>query len=220
MKERKIIRDLILDPLPIEKQGLLKGTTYKTPATLDFRDLVLKTEDQGNTPQCAAYTGTSWIESVMWRKTGNPVNYDPQALYDAAKLIDGYPDEDGTTLPAIMDSIISLGWIDKTHNDIKYVTTAEELKRAIHKYGTVLCAFDVGLQWSVQKGINMDKRIDATAGGHAVICCGYNRHGVYIQNSWGTDWGSYGFCNIAWDVFKKEFRNGAYFANALDNLEE
>ena len=41
------------------------------------------------------------------------------------------------------------------------------------------------------------------AGGHAVIICGYDQEGVYIQNSWGRTWGFKGFCLMKWeDVLK------------------
>ena len=43
---------------------------FAYPKTLDMRDLVLQTENQGMTSMCAAYTATSWLESLMWRKTG------------------------------------------------------------------------------------------------------------------------------------------------------
>ena len=65
------------------------GLSY--PAALDMRDLVLNTEDQGKTSMCAAYTATSWLEALLWRRTGMPINYDPVALYKMAKTIDKFP---------------------------------------------------------------------------------------------------------------------------------
>ena len=190
------------------------------PVTLDLRDLVLQTEDQGTTPQCAAYTGTSWLESIEWRRTGKPVNYNPQELYSMAKTLDGYPDVDGTTLPAILQGMIRLGWTNKTDDDIRMFYTIPELKRAVHRYGTVIIACEIHQQWGLQVGSNMTKVIGDAMGGHAITCCGYDKKGVFIQNSWGYLWGNLGYCKIAWDVFEQEFAEGGYYVNALNNLEE
>ena len=71
------------------KPPLLSGSaTY--PETLDLRDLVLKTENQGSTSTCAAHAATSWAENVNWRKNGTVVNLDPYKVYDYAKTIDCY----------------------------------------------------------------------------------------------------------------------------------
>jgi len=32
--------------------------------------------------------------------------------------------------------------------------------------------------------------------------------------------GKFGFVRIKWDVFEKEFREGAYYANAFDHMED
>jgi len=36
-------------------------------------------------------------------------------------------------------------------------------------------------------------------GGHAFAVVGYDRHGFWIQNSWGNDWGKEGFARISYD---------------------
>ena len=199
--------------------GLLRSADFTVPATLDSRDRMLKTEDQGNKPQCAAYTGTSWLEGIEWMRTGRPENFDPEALYAKAKEIDGHPEEDGTTLEAIMKGMIQLGWTKKTEDDIRYIDTIPELKRVIHRYSTCLIACEIHQQWSLLAGDLMEKVIGKSLGGHAIVCCGYDREGVFIQNSWGLLWGNLGFCKIKWKVFEQEFGEGAYYANALDGLE-
>ncbi len=196
------------------------GDAY--PVSMDMRDLVLQTEDQGMTSQCAAYTATSWLESVMWRRTGKPVHYDPQVLYDHAKTIDGMAGEEGTTLNAILESIIDLGWITGcSKNDIRYIYNANQLKRAIHRYGTCLLGFEITDAWYKHLGkLVMDNYEGNIEGGHAVICTGYNRVGVYIQNSWGEQWGKYGFACIPWACFNRQFMQGGVIRNCLNDLEE
>ena len=156
----------------------------------------------------------------MWRKTGQPVNYDPGELYKVAKTLDGYPDEDGTTLYAILQGMIQLGWTDKKEEDIRYFCDIDSLKRAVHRYGTVLIACEICSQWQIHFGLDMKKSIGNPIGGHAITCCGYDKKGVFIQNSWGLLWGSLGYARIAWDVFEKEFREGGYYANILNDLED
>lgn len=208
----------------LEKQNEFLGAGFAVesfPATLDMRDLVLQTENQGQTSMCAAYTATSWLESIMWRKTGKPVHYDAAKLYKHAKSIDGNPNCEGTTLPAIMQALIDLNW-SPTNNkeDIVLINSVPALKRAIHRYGTCLLGFMITDSW--YKHVNklvFDDISGKGLGGHAVICVGYNDVGVLIQNSWGQEWGKYGFACITWDVFDKTCCAGAYFKNALNNLE-
>ena len=195
------------------------GNSY--PVTLDMRDLVLKTENQGMTNKCAAYTATSWLESILWRKTGKPVDYDPNELYAKAKELDGMPNAEGTTLDAVMFGILDLGWfIGCTKKDVKFIYDSNQLKKAIHKYGTCLCGFNISEDWyKLKNKLVLEKGDGRSAGGHAVICTGYNDVGVFIQNSWGVEWGKYGFACISWDVFNKQFMYGSYFKNCLNDIE-
>ena len=64
----------------------------------------------------------------------------------------------------------------------------DALKQAVHRYNTVLIACDIGMQWGTHFGLDMDKRLNPSMGGHAITCCGYDRDGVFIQNSWGMAW--------------------------------
>lgn len=194
---------------------------YSYPLTLDMRDLVLKTENQGKTNMCAAYTATSWLESLLWRRTGKPIDYDPIVLYKKAKTLDGMPNEEGTTLDAVMYAMIDLGWLkgcDK--NDVVFIYNSNQLKRAIHRYGTCLLGFNISNRWydHTEKLIFNDLT-GKSEGGHAVICTGYNEVGVFIQNSWGVEWGKYGFACISWEVFNRQFMIGAYFKNCLNDVE-
>lgn len=195
------------------------GNSY--PLTLDMRDLVLKTENQGLTSMCAAYTATSWLEALLWRRTGKPIDYDPEKLYKKAKELDGAPNEEGTTLDAVMFGMIDLGWLSvSSRDDVRFIYNANQLKRAIHRYGTCLCGFNITDKW--YKHVNRLVFNDVTGnveGGHAVICVGYNEVGVLIQNSWGVEWGKYGFACISWEVFNRQFVYGAYFKNCLNDVE-
>lgn len=52
--------------------------------------------------------------------------------------------------------------------------------------------------------------------GHAILACGYDYNGVYIQNSWGKNWGSKSFALIRWDAFLDQFMYGCYIDNLYD----
>jgi len=197
---------------------LCQGTvTY--PETLDLRDLVLKTENQRSTPTCAAHAATSVIESINWRKTSSEVNLDPYKLYDYAKTIDGYPGVDGTTLDAVLYGCIHFGWIDAKDSDVVCFNGINSLKKIIHKYGPILTAFDCSESWMDHYGkLVLQGNPGKSCGGHAVTAVGYNTVGLLIQNSWGTEWGKYGFCCLPWDLVEKQFQYCAIIKNCLNDL--
>ncbi|QBG90204.1 diffusible signal factor-reguated C1 family cysteine protease [Xanthomonas oryzae] len=41
-------------------------------------------------------------------------------------------------------------------------------------------------------------------GGHAVVALGYDREGLIVENSWGTNWGNKGFGKLSWSVVAKD----------------
>ena len=216
------VQDLILDDKQMKMAAYdLAQNNQAYPKTLDMRDLVLQTQNQGQTMKCAAYTATSWIQSVMWRRTGVPVNYDPNKLYKHA--IDTYQNgiDAGMKLSSAMNSIIDLGWVPGLkREDIVLIGSVQSLKRAIHRYGTCLLGLDITNRWYSHYGkLVFTKGDGQKIGGHAVICVGYNQVGVLIQNSWGTSWGKYGFACISWDQFIDQFRVGSYFKNCLNDVE-
>lgn len=189
------------------------------PSSLDLRDKVLPTENQGTTPHCVAYTCTSWAENILWMKTGTPKNLDADKVYKYAKTIDGYPDTDGTTLDAALKAMIHLKMIDASKTDVKLFNLVIDLKRAIHKYGPTPICMRISTTWNKHYGkLVMDTTTGDNLGGHAVIACGYNRTGVYIQNSWSKDWGKYGFALITWDVFNAQFVYGAVVKDCLNDM--
>lgn len=202
----------------IQPSTPLLAASATFPATLDLRDLVLQTEDQGSTSTCAAHTATSWAESVNWRKYGVIKNLDPYKVYDYAKTIDGYPGVEGTTLDAVLESLLHFKMIDNT-GDIFCFTDVITLKKVIHKYGPCLVAFNVSDCWMKHYGLNVLKgKPGDSCGGHAITAVGYNKAGLLIQNSWGNRWGKYGFACISWALVNEQFQYGAIIKNCLNNL--
>lgn len=218
-----LIPDLYKTSVPLLRHTL-EASNFMAPATIDARDYCPPTSDQGATSMCAAYTAAHWASNIRWRKDDVLTIYDPAKIYQAAKKIDRFPDRDGTTLDAVLAVIRDeLNLFPKTC-EIQYIdayNARATIKYAVHKFGAVLGAFHITSEWM---RCNADKVVidgefdPVTVGGHAVLICGYNQHGVIIQNSWGEKFGAYGYATITWKEFDKQFAYGAVLTNCLDGL--
>jgi len=168
-----------------------------------------KVEDQGSTPQCAAYSASSYAESVLWRKTGElPGEVVPGDVYEWAKKHDGDPYGDGTTLVAVVDGLNALG-VFASSCRTRTIMSPFDVKSAVHRYGFCLLGLNITDEW--YRG---NREITSTAarsvGGHAVLCVGYDPEGVWILNSWGSKWGQGGFAHLSWNAFNRQFMYGAF----------
>lgn len=178
-----------------------------------------KTEDQGSTPQCAAYSASSMVENILWKRNGFVTDdINPEKLYRYAKTIDGSPDGDGTTLTAILEAVLKEGWFDTKKCQVRVITNVFDLKAAIHKYGTCIAGFDITDEWYEGKPVIAGKASAKAVGGHAVQVVGYDQDYLYIQNSWGDKWGHRGFAKLTWDAVAKQFMYAACLTNSLDGL--
>jgi len=178
-----------------------------------------KTEDQGSTPQCAAYSASSMVENILWKRNGYVIDdIDPKKLYRYAKSVDGDPNGDGTTLTAILEAVLQEGWFDTKKSQVRVITNAFDLKAAIHKYGTCIAGFNITDEWYEGKPVISGRSGAASVGGHAVQVVGYDQDYCYIQNSWGREWGHLGFAKLTWEAFERQFLYAACLTNCLDGL--
>ena len=204
-----------LDTLPVLKYS--RGT-FVAPETVDLRDYCVKTQDQRDLPWCAAFAACGFASNILWRKTDYPQVFDPSCHYHYAKQNDGSPKTDGTTLVAVLQSLLYHKLFSSQQSEVKVLRTKEQVKYAIHKFGCCLLGMMVTKEWyacnSKKSTISGNKGIEFL-GGHAVLACGYTRDGIIIQNSWGKEWGQYGFALITWDEFNREFSYGAVLDNCL-----
>ena len=223
-EERKNIftRWGLLTPRNLEKYPMLemaKGR-FVAPETIDLRDYCTRTTDQGSKPWCAAYAAAGFVSNIIWRKEDIPPTIDAAPLYEIAKELDGEPNTDGTTLTAIYQAVLDKGYFDDTMCSVKVLRNKEQVKYAVHKFGCCLLGMMVTKEWyycnrNKTTISGKDPTTNTPIGGHAVLCCGYNPDGIIIQNSWGVDWGSYGFALVTWDEFEREFSYGAVMDNCL-----
>jgi len=201
--------DLIPEEVPLAGPEVYKAAKkFRAPRKIDNRDMCLASSNQGQTPHCAGYSTAGYIEFQNWKTLHYPEQVDGDAIYFAAKKIDDY-NGDGTSLSSAMQGAINLGLIKGKK---KYVPpTQNDIKFALHEFGVCVAGFMITNEWNYvdSKGIIRNLGNKATdLGGHAVLLCGYDKKGVYIQNSWGEIWGLYGFALLSWEQVDKQLFSG------------
>lgn len=198
----------------------LKGII--SPLKIDNRQLMAPTDNQQQTPHCAAYSAATLAESIYWKRTGKLVQFDSHQVYALAKQLDGEEKIEGTYLEKALDAAIKLCAFENPEDikvglfyNHKNEQTIEETKFLIHKYDFLQVGFQIDEGWyDVTNNVYYIKPRGACLGGHAVNLAGYDQEGVYVLNQWGTSWGANGYAIMKWDVYLKELMYGAYVQNA------
>lgn len=201
--------------LMIEEVALSDPQIYRAdkkfvaPRKIDSRDMCLASSNQGSTPHCVGYSTAGFCEIEFWKRSHYPKQISGDDVYKEAKKLDGRADVGGTWLRFGVQAALNLGVIKGEPKKIP--TNKNDLKFALHEYGAAVCAFMITNEWNqVNKKNGMIRDLGdkaKTRGGHAVLCVGYDDSGVYIQNSWGSEWGIHGFCILPWKLFDKQFKN-------------
>lgn len=207
-----------MDTLPVLR---FSAERFVAPQEILLMDYCTQVEDQGTLPACAGYAASQFAENILWRKTDVPKDIDPIMLYQYAKSIDGSPNTDGTTLTAVLQALLDKNIFDKSICSIKILRNLNQVRYAIHKFGCCLLGMNISREWyscNSNKTAVYGKGDQTLIGGHAVLCCGYTREGLMIYNSWGIDWGHYGFCLVSWDCAEKQFVYGGVLDNCLYDM--
>ena len=160
--------------------------------------------DQGNTPQCVAYSWAHWLAAgpltqpasrkFHQNDTGEP--FVPANLYKWAQEVDEWPgtDYDGTSVRAGAKVLKNYNFISAYH----WAQNIDDVVNALLYLGPVV----VGTNWLYDVFFpNEEGVITATGsiqGGHAYLLDGINiKKGlIRIKNSWGKDWAHHGFAYI------------------------
>jgi len=204
----------------------LPNHRFMAPRTVDLRDYCTPPSNQGNAPHCAGHAAAAFAENILWRKNDYYEDIDPDMIYYAAKRIDGMGGglEDGTTLTAVLQVLIDKGYFEKGRCEVQTITRGsdflENVKFAIHKMGCMLVGLNISDEfYSVNAGKTSVVKVGRPkVGGHAMLCCGYNADGVIVLNSWGEEWGGFGFALVGWTAFAEQFLYGAVISNCLDGM--
>lgn len=207
-------------------KGILENVDgIVTPLKIDNRKICSMTDYQGDKPHCAGYSICNLAESIIWKRTGKLINLEADQVYALAKKLDGNIDGAGTYLQTAIKAAIQLGGFETTNMQIGFLynnkdeNTIISIKRLLHKYDFLHCGFNINDGWYnctnnnyiIQPGTK-------NLGGHAVIIVGYDETGVYIQNSWGKQWGSKGFGILRWEDVLKELIYCCYVTNIYSNM--
>lgn len=198
-----------------------KCDRYCYPNVIDYRDFCLPTNNQDNTPHCVGYTVGAYLEVEYWKRYHIPKQFNAEEIYKAgrkykADTIDGTKIEH-CLLQLKKDKVFYgsiLSYIPQSVNEVRYV---------VHQYGITMCGLLITDEW-----YNLDKEFvikeskkPKVLGRHCVLCCGYCKKGVYIQNSWGfKKWGNYGFCIVPWNMWMKQIQCCVFIKNLKFNLEK
>jgi predicted alpha/beta hydrolase family esterase len=70
---------------------------------------------------------------------------------------------------------------------------------AIAEVGALFATSNVHQGWSEPGADGLIEYSDTMLGAHAFAVVGYDKHGFWIQNSWGDEWGNQGFACISYD---------------------
>lgn len=207
---------------------LCVGERQLLPTRFIVEGLLTGVENQGCLPYCAAYASTTFGESVVWRRTGVPVQIDPVAVYKHAKSIDGNPNGDGTRLDCALDGLFKLGYFERGKCSIGTIggsifgfddsKALFNCKMACFRFGCCVIGMNIDSSWYHPKNGVIEGGGD-TEGGHAVCLVGFDEGGIVIRNSWGEEWGHGGDAYIPNRIARKQFMYGAVVANALDGFK-
>jgi len=182
--------------------------------------------DQGSEGACTGFALATVVNYLL--RTGRYGNIADEAsaqmLYVMAKRYDEWPGEkyDGSSARGAMKGWHKHGvcakrlWLDK-HAYLSDKQAADALKRPLGAYfrvnhkdlvamhsaiteaGVLYATANVHEGWSaVKRGDREIVYSPKRLGGHAFAIVGYDREGLWIQNSWGRGWGSSGLARLSY----------------------
>ena len=164
--------------------------------------------DQGNHQTCVPHAISAFVD---WFNGVNGINKDMSIdwIYDCREN----KNEDGMSLKEALKYIKRVGYISK--QDYKDIKKGKSPKPdMINMYGVL------GSIFTMQRSLILNGPFilalpvydsnrsdfwngDNFEGGHAVACVGYDEEGLIIRNSWGSLWGSNGYCTLPYSQLNK-----------------
>lgn len=168
--------------------------------------------NQGQTPQCVAYSWSHWLEDGPVIQDGvvgraKPL-FRPVALYDACRKVDQWPGTNyaGTSVRAGAKVLKSVGLI----TEYRWAFTIDEIILTLLTLGPMV----IGTKWfhkmqfPDKHGLIRPK--GRSLGGHAYLLNGVDVDKEYfrIKNSWGRNWGDKGNGYITFGDFEKIYKEG------------
>jgi len=199
----------MIEEIPLGADIVTTAPRFMAPRKIDYRDMLVSSSNQGQTPHCVGYSTAGCCEFWHWKKEHYPKQFNGDAIYAEAKKLDGSPDVNGTWTKYGVKAAMNLGYIT---GKSKYVNKGvDNIKFALHEYSPFVAGFIITTDWNIvnkKNGLIKNTPNAQKSGGHAVLCVGYDDVGLYLQNSWGEKWGIYGFGILGWEQVKSQFMNG------------
>lgn len=168
--------------------------------------------DQNGYPACVGFSCAAIKQDRELREKNNIV-FDGKWIYDECKKIDGIPNVNGTYFRTGMEVLYKFGAKPINGGDparfkigsyaILDKIDADEIKKAILLYGSVLAGFNgsnAGWKSEIVRKPNAGEAIWQ----HAVALVGYNKNYFIVHNSWGKDKGNNGMFLVPIDYLPFE----------------
>jgi hypothetical protein len=205
----------------------------------DLRSAIRIIDDQSNTSLCTSFAGVTLTEHCRYLQFG-PANAIKLSAANVATRINGW---DGATLSDVIEALAADGVCSEhDHPELtKSLPKNWEAKARPYRWlkfydspdadplGYTCAALARG--WVAIIGIDVGGNFDPDSsgyisyargsgqGGHAVVACGYDRQKtpgrILIANSWGKDWGQFGFAWIENTFLIRTQYDGPYVCTAV-----
>jgi C1A family cysteine protease len=217
----------------------------KAPASLDYTADMSPVRDQGEEGTCVAFAVACGMKEYQEAMDYNAaIEMSPRFLYSSCKMIDGYPDEEGTTVRTAMKVLKKRGtcrerfWPYRPHQkdgprpgarkdaarfkekSYARILNLPELKMSLASKGPCVCGVKVfgGMMKTRTGVVPMPRKDEAPLGGHAICLVGYSdkKKLVKFKNSWGKRWGEGGYGYLPYKYIDK-FMMDAWSAVDIDD---
>ena len=199
------------------KPSKLDGTEIIVDEVLDTMDIpneynyipyLPNAYDQGSNPTCVPHAISAFVD---WYNGVNGIDKDMSIdwIYDCREN----KNANGMSLKEALKYIRKVGYTTK--QDYKDIRKGEMPKLdKINMYGMLRSDFAMQRSLLVNGPFVLALPVYDSSrsdfwngskfeGGHAVACVGYNEEGLIIRNSWGTVWGSGGYCTLPYSQLDK-----------------
>ena len=199
------------------KPSKLDGTEIIVDEVLDTMDIpneynyisyLPDAYDQGSRPTCVPHAISVFVD---WYNGVNGIDKDMSIdwIYDCREN----KDADGMTLKEALKYIRKVGYTTKQdYKDIRKGASPE--LDQINMYGMLRSTFAMQRSLLINGPFVLALPVYDSSrsdfwngsnfeGGHAVACVGYDEQGLIIRNSWGSLWGSGGYCTLPYSQLGK-----------------
>lgn len=172
--------------------------------------MVGKVLDQGNTPQCVAYSGKQFLATGPVKNALEKAGFTPEQLYRQCQDVDEWPGSsyDGTSVRALFQVLQRIGFV----SEYNWAFSNDVVASWVLTQGPMVVGTDwlEGMQQTDEKGFI--RATGAPVGGHAWLIKGTDTRKVCpdgsigahrMVNSWGPGWGERGYAWISYADFAK-----------------